>query len=302
MEIIVKNRKGKQLVALTLDKGMTVKDLKELYLKQATEEPISLNRQYYTLNEVKGQPLNDDTKKLSTYNIKKGDTLYLKDLGLQISWKLVFLIEYFGPIGIFLLFFRLRNLIYGQGSAAIPLTFTQKAGFFMVLGHFIKRELETLFIHRFSSTTMPLKNLLINCTHYWFTFALLVGYFLFHPKYTEPEYSSMNVKYVLIVLFTFFQTMNFLCHNQLKNLRKPGTTERGIPQGYGFGLVSCANYFWETLVWLSYSIFTGTATSYLFCAFSFYQMADWALKKHGRYKKEFKDYPKNRTAIVPFVL
>jgi very-long-chain enoyl-CoA reductase len=28
----------------------------------------------------------------------EGLTLIYKDLGLQISWKLVFLIEYFGPI------------------------------------------------------------------------------------------------------------------------------------------------------------------------------------------------------------
>ncbi|CAI2376697.1 unnamed protein product [Moneuplotes crassus] len=302
MEVTIKNRKGKDLATLNVNSNMTVKDLKNLYLKEAKGKKVSFNRQYYTLNEIKGKALNDDTKKLSSYDIKSGDTLYLKDLGLQISWKLVFLVEYFGPIGIFLIFYYFRNLIYGQGSANVPLSFTQKAGFFMVLGHYIKRELETLFIHRFSSSTMPFKNLFINCTHYWFTFALLVGYFLFHPKYTEPTYIPMNLKYILIGLFAFFQLMNFLCHNELKNLRKPGTTERGIPKGFGFGLVSCANYFWETLVWLSYSVLTGTATSYLFLVFSFYQMSEWALKKHRRYKKEFKDYPKERTAILPFLL
>ena len=302
MEVTVKDRKGKDIAKLSVNANMTVKDLKHLYLKETKKKKISVNRQYYTLNEVKGTALSDNTKKLKDYDIKDGDILYIKDLGLQISWKLVFLAEYFGPIGIFIIFYSCRNLIYGQGSADIPLSFTQKAGFLMVLAHYIKRELETLFIHRFSAETMPIKNLFINCTHYWFTFALLVGYFLFHPKYTEPTYIPQNLKYVLIVAFAFFQLMNFLCHNQLKNLRKPGTTERGIPKGYGFGLVSCANYFWETLVWLSYSILTGTTTSFIFTGFSFYQMAQWALKKHRRYKKDFKDYPKNRTAIVPFVL
>lgn len=302
MEVIIKSRKGKELAKLNVNNNMTVKDLKRQFLKEAKKGKIAANRQYYTVNEIKGTPMNDDTKKLATYDLKNGDTLYLKDLGLQISWKLVFLIEYFGPIGIFFFFYNCRNLIYGQGAANSPLTFTQKAGFFMVLGHYIKRELETLFIHRFSSATMPFKNLFINCTHYWFTFALLVGYFLFHPKYTEPTYIPMNLKYVLIALFAIFQVMNLLCHNELKNLRKPGTTERGIPKGYGFGMVSCANYFWETMVWLSYSALTGTATSYLFLAFSFYQMSEWALKKHRRYRKEFKDYPKNRTAIIPFLL
>ena len=302
MEVTIKDRKDRVIVTLSVNQDMTIKELKKLYLKDTKQKKIGFNRQYYTLKEIRGTALTDNTKDLKHYGVKNGDTLYLKDLGLQISWKLVFLAEYFGPIAIFLILKSCRNFIYGQGSADIALTFTQKAGFYMVLAHYIKRELETLFIHRFSSSTMPIKNLFINCTHYWFTFALLVGYFLFHPKYVEPSYISMNLKYILIGLFSLFQIMNFLTHNELKNLRKPGTTERGIPKGYGFGLVSCANYFWETLVWGSYSVLTGTVTSYLFLAFSFYQMSQWALKKHKRYRKEFKDYPKNRKAIIPFLL
>lgn len=172
----------------------------------------------------------------------------------------------------------------------------------MVIAHYVKRELETLFIHRFSSETMPFTNLFKNCGHYWVIFALLVGYFLFHPLYTEPTYLSTNVRYVLIALFAVFEILNFLTHNVLKNLRKPGTTERGIPKGYGFELVSCANYFWETLSWGSYAVLSGCLTSYIFLGVSFFQMTDWALKKHKRYKQEFPNYPKERKAIVPFFL
>jgi hypothetical protein len=31
------------------------------------------------------------------------------------------------------------------------------------------------------------------------------------------------------------------------------------------------------------------------------QMYVWAVKKHKAYKKEFKDYPRNRTAMFPFI-
>ncbi|CAG8848551.1 23457_t:CDS:1, partial [Racocetra persica] len=40
---------------------------------------------------------------------------------------------------------------------------------------------------------------------------------------------------------------------------------------------------------------------WLFISAGFYQMYIWAVKKHKAYRKEFKDYPKNRTAIIPFV-
>lgn len=170
----------------------------------------------------------------------------------------------------------------------------------MVLGHYIKREYETLFVHRFGNNTMPFYRVFVNSIHYWGIFGALVGYFFFHPRYTEPTW-SMPVKYGMIAAFTLFQLLNFKTHGILRDLRKPGTNERGIPKGWGFGFVSCANYFYESLVWLIFSLFSGTLTSYVFLLVSFGQMTQWALGKHRRYKKEFPDYPKNRTAIIPFL-
>ena len=40
----------------------------------------------------------------------------------------------------------------------------------------------------------------------------------------------------------------------------------------------------------------------LFILAGFYQMSVWAIGKHRNYRKEFKDYPKGRKAIVPFLL
>lgn len=40
----------------------------------------------------------------------------------------------------------------------------------------------------------------------------------------------------------------------------------------------------------------------LFALAGFYQMTVWALGKHRAYKKDFKDYPRGRKAIIPFVL
>lgn len=65
--------------------------------------------------------------------------------------------------------------------------------------------------------------------------------------------------------------------------------------------MSCANYFWETIAWLCFSLLTQCATSYLFLAVSFMQMNDWAQKKHRRYITDFRNYPKDRRAILPYL-
>jgi very-long-chain enoyl-CoA reductase len=124
----------------------------------------------------------------------------------------------------------------------------------MFCGHFIKRELETLFVHRFSNDTMPFSNLFKNCFHYWLMFGFFNIYFFLHPDYTTPTWLKESHMFILVGLFVVFEFLNLMTHITLKNLRKPGSTERGIPKGWGFGLVSCANYFWEALCWTIFAV------------------------------------------------
>ena len=51
----------------------------------------------------------------------------------------------------------------------------------MVLGHYLKREFETIFIHRFSNATMPFLNVFKNSTHYWILLGFGSMYFFLHP-------------------------------------------------------------------------------------------------------------------------
>jgi len=190
-----------------------------------------------------------------------------KDLGPQISWKLVFLIEYFGPILITVFLMIFQKAIYGKTT---EYSFNQKIGLAMVIGHYAKREYETLFIHRFSNDTMPFFNVFKNSAHYWVLLGFGAMYFYLHPDYTQPAWGSDTTSMILFVAFCFFEFMNFNCHVTLRNLRKPGSSERGIPKGFGFDYSSCANYFWESLCWLTFSIHSQCFGSYLFTAVSFF--------------------------------
>lgn len=62
----------------------------------------------------------------------------------------------------------------------------------------------------------------------------------------------------LTVRFQFAELSNGKTHLILRDLRPAGTKQRGIPHGYGFNLVSCPNYTFEIIAWLSTCIMTGS--------------------------------------------
>ena len=63
--------------------------------------------------------------------------------------------------------------------------------------------------------------------------------------------------------------MNFLCHLKLSNIRVDDNKKRGIPHGYGFDLVSSANYMWESLSWIFFTLFTESGLAGCFTVISF---------------------------------
>jgi len=82
------------------------------------------------------------------------------------------------------------------------------------------------------------------------------------------ENGSKIIILALAVLFLLFEYLNFKCHLVLKNLRKEGSTDRGVPSGWGFDKISCANYFWETCAWSTFAILTKVWGSWLFMGVS----------------------------------
>ncbi|KAJ2890964.1 3-oxo-5a-steroid 4- dehydrogenase [Coemansia aciculifera] len=175
------------------------------------------------------------------------------------------------------------------------------------MAHFIKRELETAFVHRFSHGTMPLMNVFKNSFHYHMLSGLNLAYWIYGPSTAQgtPLAAKLGSPFLLSLLtgiFLFAELSNLSTHITLRNLRPPGTRVRRVPYGYGFDLVSCPNYLFETIAWVVIAAMTRSLASVLFLVVSTGQMYLWAVKKHKQYKREFADYPKSRKAMIPFIL
>ncbi|KAL7411924.1 3-oxo-5-alpha-steroid 4-dehydrogenase-domain-containing protein [Mrakia frigida] len=286
-----------------------------LELKGAIEAKfprLLVSRQRITLDNV---PFTDDDKTLDDYHVKEGDSLFLKDLGRQISWKTVFLVEYAGPLIIHPLFYFYGQQIYGglakiAGETLVPFEHSdvQKVALGLVLLHFVKRELETLFVHRFSNATMPFFNLFKNSAHYHLLSGLLLSFGIYGPWNSAPKLAGSIRSsplwlggWTAFILFSI--ASNLHTHLTLRALRPEGTKKRSIPNGYGFNQVFCANYFFESLEWIAFTVMTGSLSAGVFTVAAVGQMAIWALKKKKNYKKEFgKEVPRGRKAIFPYLL
>jgi len=75
-----------------------------------------------------------------------------------------------------------------------------------------------------------------------------------------------------------------------------------IPRGGLYELVSCPNYLGEITEWIGWAIASWSLGGLAFAGFTIANLAPRALSNHAWYKRTFDDYPRERRALVPFVL
>lgn len=149
---------------------------------------------------------------------------------------------------------------------------------------------------------MPARNIVKNSAHYWVLAGFNIAYWVFRPDAAAASSTpNQALVYAGLALFVFGELANLNAHYILRNLRRPGTTERGIPSGFGFSVVTCPNYFFEILAWLGIFLVSQLNWSVLFfVVVGGLQMWSWGWKKEKRYRKEFGDkYKKKRAVIFP---
>ncbi|KXJ97193.1 3-oxo-5-alpha-steroid 4-dehydrogenase-domain-containing protein [Microdochium bolleyi] len=246
--------------------------------------------------------------------ISKHGEILVKDMGPQVSWRTVFVIEYLGPLLFHPPVLALRNYIYpplySLFKGHIPaspvteeLSLAQKAGFAMIMLHFLKREYETVFVHKFSASTMPVANIFWNSLFYWAAAGALGAFEVYAPFSPAANATEPLTTYLGITLFLFGQIGNFRIHKYLSGLRKPGETERKLPQGFTFQLVTCPNYMFEVIAWAGIIVTTRSPSLIFFISIGMYYMWTWGWGKEKAYRKQFGDkYKKKRSVMLPGLL
>ncbi|CAF0744873.1 unnamed protein product [Rotaria sordida] len=121
-----------------------------------------------------------------------------------------------------------------------------------------------------------------------------------------PNDYLLSLRFIsgMMIFFIGF-ILNLQADSILRNLRKDNNQrDYQIPRGGLFEYVSGANFLAESIEWTGYAICAWTLPAFAFSVFVWVNIGiGRAIHHHQFYLEKFKDeYPKNRKAIIPFIL
>ncbi|KAL1104573.1 hypothetical protein V6Z11_D04G073700 [Gossypium hirsutum] len=198
MKVTLVSRSGREFIngGLELPDSATVADLQEAIYKRTKK--FYPSRQRLTLPVPPGskeRPVVLNYKKsLKDYSDEKQNklTVVFKDLGPQVSYSTLFFFEYLGPLILYPIFYYFpvyKFFGYGEDRVIHPV---QTYAVYYWCFHYLKRIMETFFVHRFSHATSPLSNVFRNCAYYWL-FGSYIAYYVNHPLYTPVGDLQMKI-------------------------------------------------------------------------------------------------------------
>jgi len=103
-------------------------------------------------------------------------------------------------------------------------------------------------------------------------------------------------------LFVLGYIINKSSDSILRSLRKENKNSYSIPDKGLFRWISTPNYLGEIFEWAGWALLTLSVSGLAFLIFTIANLAPRAVKIHRWYQMHFDNYPKERKAIIPYLL
>lgn len=186
------------------------------------------------------------------------------------------------------------------------MAFTPTIAGWMVLVHFLKRDAEALFLHKYSGETDSNAAKLISVSYALTSFAICL---LSNPEVSVVGSSDIQLG---LLFFVIGSLGNFYHHYLLSLLRSdsscyktptPGKKKYKAPTGGLFEYVAAPHYLFELIAWLGIALVSQQLTSYLnlisMCCYlsaRSYNQNQWNQNKFNE-----KEWPSSRKNLIPFL-
>lgn len=168
--------------------------------------------------------------------------------------------------------------------------------------HYVHRAFVFPFRRRGGTATMPLMvaamAIVFNLGNAYLNWRYLTVWAPQHSAFwlTTPQF------WIGLCLFIGGYMINQQSDHILFNLRKPGEKGYKIPYGGFYTWISCPNYFGEILEWTGWAVLTWSLPGAVFALWTAANLVPRALTHHRDYHRRFPDYPRERRAVLPFIL
>lgn len=97
--------------------------------------------------------------------------------------------------------------------------------------------------------------------------------------------------------------LNLQADDILRNLRNnPPQSTYKIPHGGLFRYTSCANFCGEIMEWFGYAVASQSLPAWAFFAWVCANLIPRGISHHHWYIQKFEDYPRDRWAVIPFLV
>ena len=189
-------------------------------------------------------------------------------------------------------------------TGPLPVTPPIVALFIMWQMHYFHRA----FIYPFqlqvrAGSSTPLRMTLfgaILCTACGYLNGEYISKYAIHLQSNDWFYSPAFI--IGTIMFLTGYTLNKVSDRTLTRLRKQNPNEYSIPYGGAYRWVSCPNYLGEIITWFGFCCAAWSIAGLTFAFMTASNLIFRALDNHQWYREKFPDYPKERKAIIPFIL
>jgi very-long-chain enoyl-CoA reductase len=160
--------------------------------------------------------------------------------------------------------------------------------------HFVKRLLESWFLHKYSGPMHPITAVGIACFYSLTTF--------FPAWFNRQPVGDIDpLVYAGLGLFFIGESLNFFHHKILADLRQTSMAYV-VPRGGLFDSVACPHYLFEIVSWFGLTLIFRHDSMLLFFLLMVAYLIIRSLFTLKWYREQFPDFPPGRKAIFPYLL
>ena len=174
--------------------------------------------------------------------------------------------------------------------------------FFLWIAHYFNRSIVFPFRQKHAKDTAII--VVMSAISFNLINGFINGYYLGSAELVQNQYTNYFQSYNFILGLIIFITgayINIKSDEILFSLRKENDGYK-IPQSFLYKYISCPNYFGEIIEWAGFAIMVWNLPGLVFLLWTMFNLVPRAIAHHKWYQNKFKEYPKDRKAVIPFIL